>query len=229
MDENHDRMIPIFLMGKQYHIPQGLTILKAIEYAGYRLIRGCGCRSGFCGACATVYRIAGKSRLCVALACQTLAEPNMHLAQLPFFPAPRAAYRMDEIADPSRAVIEAYPELLRCLGCGACSRYCPQEIRVKDYVAAISDGELRRASELSFECLMCGLCALRCPAGIVPYNAALLARRIYGQFALQEDKRLKDVVQRIEAGEFEAEVDELTRMDEAALKMLYEERDFENI
>ena len=220
-------MIPVFLMGKEYQIPQGLTILKAIEYAGYRLIRGCGCRSGFCGACATVYRIAGKPRLGVALACQTLAEPNMHLAQLPFFPSPRANYRMEEIADPAKAVVEAYPELLRCLGCGACSRYCPQGLRVKDFVAAISDGELRRASELSFECLMCGLCALRCPAGIVPYNAALLARRIYGLFALQEDEKLKDVVQRIEAGEFEAEVDELTRMDEAALMTLYEERDFE--
>ena len=229
MDDNRDRLIPIFLMGKQYHVPQGLTILKAIEYAGYRLIRGCGCRSGFCGACATVYRIGGKPRLGVALACQALAEPNMHLAQLPFFPAPRANYRMDEIADPAKAVVEAYPELLRCLGCGACSRSCPQDIRVKDVVAAISDGELCKASELSFECLMCGLCALRCPAGIVPYNAALLARRIHGIFALREDAKLNDVVQRIEAGEFDTEVDELTRMDKAALKKLYEERDFENI
>ena len=46
---------------------------------------------------------------------------------------------------------------------------------------------------------------------------------------LQEDKRLKEMVQRIEAGEFEAEVEELRRMDEPALKRLYEERDFETV
>jgi succinate dehydrogenase/fumarate reductase-like Fe-S protein len=229
MDDNHEHMIPIFLMGKQYLVPQGLTILKAIEFAGYRLIRGCGCRSGFCGACATVYRVTGNPRLGVALACQTLAEPNMYLAQLPSFPAPRATYRLEELRDPENAVLQAYPEILRCLGCGACSRYCPQELKVKDFVAAISDGQLQRAAELSFECLMCGLCALRCPASIVPYHAALLARRIHGRFTLPQDAQLNEVVQRIEAHEFEAAVDELARMDKGTLKRLYEDRDFESV
>ena len=31
-------------------MPEDLTIMNAMEYAGYRLVRGCGCRHGFCGA-----------------------------------------------------------------------------------------------------------------------------------------------------------------------------------
>jgi len=223
------RMIPVFIMGKRYEVPEGLTILKAIEYAGYRLIRGCGCRSGFCGACATVYRIKGEPRLQVALACQTLAQPNMYLAQLPSFPSPRASYQMESISDPRRAVLELYPEILRCMGCGACNRACPQELEVKEYVAAISRGDLERAVQLSFDCLMCGLCAARCPVGIVPYAVAMFARRAYGLFLLQEDKTLKEMVGRIEAGEYEAELDELMELGESTLKRLYEERDFESL
>ncbi|MGQ9667488.1 MAG: 2Fe-2S iron-sulfur cluster binding domain-containing protein, partial [Anaerolineae bacterium] len=51
-----EELIPVYIMGKQYNVPPGLTIMKAMEYAGYRLVRGVGCRAGFCGACATVYR-----------------------------------------------------------------------------------------------------------------------------------------------------------------------------
>ncbi len=46
------RTIPVFIMGKRYDVPETLTIMKAMEYAGYRYIRGCGCRGGICGACA---------------------------------------------------------------------------------------------------------------------------------------------------------------------------------
>ena len=52
-----EQMVNVFLMGKKYEVPSSLTIMKAMEYAGYQLIRGCGCRNGFCGACATIYRI----------------------------------------------------------------------------------------------------------------------------------------------------------------------------
>jgi len=38
------KLIPIYLMGKRYEVPETLTIMKAIEYAGYKYIRGCGCR-----------------------------------------------------------------------------------------------------------------------------------------------------------------------------------------
>ena len=40
-----ENMVHVFVMGKMYEVPSSLTIMKAIEYAGYQLIRGCGCRS----------------------------------------------------------------------------------------------------------------------------------------------------------------------------------------
>ncbi|MEO0226323.1 MAG: 2Fe-2S iron-sulfur cluster-binding protein, partial [candidate division WOR-3 bacterium] len=68
------KMVKIFIMGKVYEVPGSLTIQKALEYAGYQLVRGCGCRGGFCGACATVYRKEGDYRLKVGLACATMVE-----------------------------------------------------------------------------------------------------------------------------------------------------------
>ena len=84
------KMIPIYIMGKQYMVPESLTIMKAIEYSGYKYTRGCGCRGGICGACATFYRIEGNYKLKTGLACQTVVEENMILAQLPVFPVEQA-------------------------------------------------------------------------------------------------------------------------------------------
>ena len=43
-----------FLWESSIKSQQTLTIMRAMEYAGYQLVRGCGCRNGFCGACATI-------------------------------------------------------------------------------------------------------------------------------------------------------------------------------
>ena len=51
------KVVDIYILGKKYTVPNTLTIMESMEYAGYQLKRGCGCRSGFCGACATVYRV----------------------------------------------------------------------------------------------------------------------------------------------------------------------------
>lgn len=80
------QMVDVFILGKKYSVPSTLTIMDAMEYAGYQLIRGCGCRSGFCGACATVYRTKGDTELKVVLACQSQVEDGMYLTQIPFFP-----------------------------------------------------------------------------------------------------------------------------------------------
>ena len=50
-------MVNVYFFGKKYSVPADLTIMTAMEYAGYTLKRGCGCCHGFCGACATIYRI----------------------------------------------------------------------------------------------------------------------------------------------------------------------------
>ncbi|MBE7415432.1 MAG: hypothetical protein HS130_09505 [Deltaproteobacteria bacterium] len=32
-------MIPIYIMGREYQVPETLTIMKAVEYAGYSYVR----------------------------------------------------------------------------------------------------------------------------------------------------------------------------------------------
>jgi ferredoxin len=123
-----------------------------------------GCRGGFCGACATVYRLPGDYRLKFALACQTKVEPNMQLAMIPFYPANRSTYRLSELKGEAKEVLDLYPEMLRCLGCNTCTKSCPQDIDVLGYVSAIVRGDIQAAADISFDCIMCGLCVSRCPA-----------------------------------------------------------------
>ena len=91
-----DNMVNIYLFGKLYSVPSELTIMRAMEYSGYQLVRGCGCRNGFCGACATIYRIKGKQELQVCLACQTQVEEGMYIATLPFFPLVKQIYDIEK-------------------------------------------------------------------------------------------------------------------------------------
>ena len=35
-----ENKVNVFLFGKKYQVPAGLTIMTAMEYAGYELVRG---------------------------------------------------------------------------------------------------------------------------------------------------------------------------------------------
>jgi succinate dehydrogenase/fumarate reductase-like Fe-S protein len=219
--------IPVFIMGKRYEVPSSLTIMKALEYAGYQLVRGVGCRGGFCGACATVYRIAGDDRLYFGLACQTVVRPNMYLAQIPFFPARAAGYPLDQLRPTAGQVWQIYPEVLKCLACGTCTRACPQEIDVRAYMAAAIRGDIASVANLSFDCIMCGLCAARCPAGEAQYNVGILARRLYGRYLAPRSQHLANRLAELAAGAWDGPVAELKAMSTAELKERYKARDIE--
>jgi len=219
-----DDMVPIYIMGKLYHVPATLTIMKAMEYAGYKFIRGCGCRGGVCGACATVYRLSDSYKIQPGLACQTVVEPNMSLTQIPFFPANKALYCVEELALGPQTILSLYPEIARCVCCNSCTKICPQDLEVMDYVQAALRGDIEKAARLSFECIMCGLCATRCHGEIVQYHVGLLARRLYAKYVAAKAQHLAVRVQEIEQGKFDKELEELRAMDKASLKKLYEER-----
>ncbi|MEW6358000.1 MAG: 4Fe-4S dicluster domain-containing protein [Planctomycetota bacterium] len=216
-----DNLVPIYIMGKKYVVPSTLTILKAMEYAGYRMIRGCGCRGGVCGACATVYRTAGNYKLKVGLACQTVVEPGMYLAQIPFFPANKAKYDIEKLRPTAEAILDQYPELLRCMGCDSCTRVCPQDLKTMEYMSAAMRGDIEKAARLSFECIMCGLCASRCPTDNVQYNVGILARRLYGRHVAPRDRGLAKRVEEIEKGEFDSELEDLVGTDDDTLRKKY--------
>lgn len=221
------RSVAINIMGKRYLVPEGLTILKAMEYAGYSFVRGCGCRGGFCGACATVYRIPGDYRLKVGLACQTVVEDGMYLAQIPFYPANKAVYDISQMKPTLGSLLTHYPEMARCLGCNTCTKVCPQDLKVMEFMAAAMRGDIARAAEMSFDCLMCGLCASRCPAETVQYNIAILCRRLYGRHIAPAAKHLADRLAELETGSFDEELDKLTKLGRDEIKKLYDARDIE--
>ena len=220
-------MVDIFIMGKRYTVPETLTIMDAMEYAGYQLKRGCGCRAGFCGACATVYRIAGDYELKVGLACQTKVEDGMYLAQIPFFPGRKAYYDLEEIKPSVAHFAQLYPEVYRCLGCSSCTKVCPQDIDVMQYIAYIQRGDFAKAADISFDCLMCGLCVSRCPVNIVHYNAALTARRLYSRYIARPDAFLAERTRAIEEGKFDAEIGVLVSANQEKLQKLYDNREIE--
>ncbi|MBE5774242.1 MAG: 2Fe-2S iron-sulfur cluster binding domain-containing protein [Clostridiales bacterium] len=220
-------MVNVFLYGKKYEVPSDLTIMEAMEYAGYKLVRGVGCRNGFCGACSTVYRIKGDRELHAALACSTKVEDNMYVATLPFFPLLKEAYDINKVRPDEQIMMQLYPEIYSCVGCNACTKACSQGLNVMQYIAHAQRGEYDKCAELSFDCVMCGICSSRCPAGISHPQVAMLARRLNGKYIAPESKHLTERVKEIQDGLCEQAMEAIMAKPISELKELYNHRDIE--
>ncbi len=222
-----ENTVNIFLFGKKYEVPESLTIMKAMEYAGYQLVRGCGCRNGFCGACATIYRIKGERELHACLACQTKVENDMYIATLPFFPLVKQVYDIEKIKPTEQIMMQLYPEIYSCIGCNACTKSCTQGLNVMQYIAYAQRGDYAKCAEESFDCVMCGVCSSRCPAGISHPQVAELARRLYGKYIAPETQHLIDRVKEIEDGKYVELIETLMNKPVEELKELYNNREIE--
>ena len=222
-----ENMVNVYLYGKKYSVPAGLTIMGALEYAGYQLVRGCGCRNGFCGACATIYRILGDRELHMCLACQTTVEDNMYVATLPFFPLVKEVYDINTVKPTEQIMMQLYPEIYSCVGCNACTKACTQELNVMQYIAHIQRGEYAKAAELSFDCVMCGVCSSRCPAQISHPQVAMLARRLNGKYIAPESKHLTKRVKEIANGDFRSLMENIMQKPLEEMKELYNNREIE--
>ena len=222
-------MLGIYIMGKRYLVPEGLTIQAALEYCGYNLVRSVGCRSGFCGACATVYCFRNDPQLRYALACQKAVEQDMYLTQIPFFPTAEALYNVDDLKpkEGENKLVELYPIILTCFGCNNCTKSCPQDLEVMEFMSAAIRGDYEAVYEKSFDCVMCGLCAARCPQGLQPYVAAIAGRRLRGAHLAPKSQHNLDRATEIEKGKFDAELDKLKKMSRDELRELYAEREIE--
>jgi len=174
-----------------------------------------------------VYRIKDDPKLYFGLACQTVVKPEMYLGQIPFFPAKRATYDITQLTPEAATLFRLYPELLRCLGCGTCTKACPQELNVKGYMAAAMRGNIALVANMSFDCIMCGLCAARCPAEEPQYNIGILARRLYGRYLSPRSEHLHQRVEEIQAGKFSGTIAELKALNREALVERYKARDIE--
>jgi len=221
------KYVSVYIMGKRFLVPEASTIMGALEYAGYQLKRGVGCREGFCGACATVYRLKDDYRLQTGLACQTVVQDGMLIAQIPFVPAGKPVYHIDEMEPTVGVFKKLYPEVFRCVSCNTCTKACPQDIQVMDYINAVERGNLALAAELSFDCIRCGLCALRCPAEIGQFNVGILAQRLYGRYIAPRTEQLAKRVEEIKGGEFDKDMDKIKKTKMEDLKKRYYDRDIE--
>lgn len=222
-------LITMQFMGKNYQVPTGLTIMAAIEYAGYKLVRGSGCRAGFCGACPTIYHKGESHKLYTALACQTLVEDQMCLVQVPFVPVTKKLYDMEALQPTPNIILQYYPEIAGCVACNTCTRACPQGIQVMDYIQAALRGDIQRTAELSFDCISCGICSSRCPADIKHYPVGQLARRVYGKYILPRSQHLANRVSALEAGAYQDEMATMMGLSLEELKVRYEQRAFEPV
>ncbi len=222
-----ENKVNVFLFGKKYLVPESLTIMKAMEYAGYKLVRGCGCRNGFCGACSTIYRIHGQQELKTCLACQTKVEEGMYVATLPFFPLVKKVYDIEKISPEAQIMMQLYPEIYSCIGCNACTKSCTQGLNVMQYIAFAQRGDFANCAEESFDCVMCGVCSSRCPAGISHPQVAELARRLYGKYLAPKSEHLEKRVAEINNGEYEKLLEDVMNKPVDELKELYNHREIE--
>lgn len=227
--EDSRETVRISIMGRQYNVPRNVTIQSALEEAGYLLKRGSGCRGGFCGGCATLYRKEGEYELHADLACQKVVEEGMRIVQIPYTPTPRTNYDINSEGEEeiSEAVLQQYPSTARCISCNRCTDICPQDLDVMEFVNAAIRGDIEEVVEESFDCIMCGLCALRCPSEIPQPDMALFARRLQGKYGEPTYDFLKERIEEIEEGEFEEELEELKSMSKDELREAYESREME--
>ncbi len=220
-------MVKIYIAGKMYEVPASLTIMNAMEYAGYQHKRGCGCRAGFCGACATIYRIKGETELKFCLACQTKVQENMYIASLPFFPGQKKGYEIEAIKPTETIMMELYPEIYSCIGCNACTKACPQGLNVMQYIAYAQRAEYEKCAEASFDCIACNMCASRCPAQITHSMVSLLARRLNGKYIQPHSDHVDNRVQEIINGDYNQLIETLANKPLEEIKELYNHRDIE--
>ncbi len=220
-------MVNVYFFGKKYEVPSNLTIMTAMEYAGYQLVRGVGCRNGFCGACATIYRIKGQQELKMALACQTQVENNMYVATLPFFPLVKQVYDINKVKPEQQLMMQLYPEIYACVGCNACTKACTQGLNVMQYIAYAQRGDFKACADLSFDCVMCGVCSSRCPAGISHPQVAMLARRLNGKYLTPQAQHLLDRVKEISEGKYDDAMKAVMSLSDEDIREKYNTREIE--
>lgn len=225
--KNVKNMIDVYFFGKKYSVPDDLTIMTAMEYSGYTLTRGCGCRHGFCGACAAIYRIKGKNELKTGLACQVQVEEGMYISTLPFFPNDKRTYDLSELSPSLQVMMELYPEIYSCIGCNACTKACPQSINVMQYIAYAQRSDFKACAEESFDCIGCGCCSSRCPAGISHPMVGTLARRLTGKYISPSSEHLKNRVAEVKSGAFDYIVEAMMGKSICEIKELYNNREIE--
>ena len=155
------------------------------------------------------------------LACQTVVTDGMAVAMIPFVPAEKPIYDLNELEADVSTFTKLFPTVFRCVSCNTCTKACPQEIQVMDYIQAALKGDYKQVTELSFECIQCGLCAIRCPAEIVQYHAAQFGRRMYARHGRPAEENAVKRTEEVNNREFDKKFTEVMDMSEEEFRKVY--------
>jgi len=216
--------VRVFFDGTPYNVPSDLTIMTAMEYAGFRLVRGCGCRHGFCGACGVIYRVAGQNALGFVLACQTQVEDGMYVATMPFFPLNRREYCIETLKPDNDVIMKLFPEIFGCVACNSCTKSCAKGINTMQYIAYAKRNDLAKCANESFDCVGCNICAARCPAGISQPLIGLLARRLTGKYIIPKAEHTQQRVDEINSGMYDEDMKKIMNTPMEEIKEMYNAR-----
>ena len=153
--------------------------------------------------------------------------PLMCVGKIDTFPINKRTFNIEEITASDNIVGQLYPEIFSCVGCNACTKGCPQGLKVMQYIAYAQRGEYEKAAETSFDCVGCNICASRCPAQISHSAVGLLCRRLTAKFIAPKCEHLANRVAEIENGNFDELIAKLKNMPLDEIKDLYNKRDIE--
>ena len=81
--EPYSRLIPIFYKGKEYHVPENNTLLRALQYLNSEVAYGNFCWNGDCRNCQIIIRRDADSQEVTALACLTKVVLGLNIIKLP--------------------------------------------------------------------------------------------------------------------------------------------------
>lgn len=216
--EIQPQMVTVEIEGKPFQVPAGVTLIKAMWYAGKEVLRGAGCLGGFCGACATYYRTKDDPKVKTCLACSMAVEDGMSFSFMPAFPARKAIYNLPELKDPKQDLFELYPEAPLCRNCDACTQACPQKIDVREGVWKAVFGDFKAVSDMFMDCVMCGMCAPVCIADIAPNLVAVYASRAQGVHFTEKPEGLATRIKKIADGEYQEDWDRILQLSDEELQ-----------
>ncbi len=211
----------LYILGNTYTAPAGFTVMTCMEYLGFRLTRGCGCRGAVCGACAILYGVGESPTWRVGLACQTLSQDHMTLAFLPHSRGQQGMYNAKNTPCTLEAIETIYPNLNRCIQCNTCTQSCPVGLKVLGYLLALRQGNFEKLLQLSMECILCGMCATRCPKDISPYGVALMVRRLYTQQKYTPTKDFTQSLTRAKQVHWQEELHNYKNMSQKEIMAIY--------
>ena len=212
------QMVTVEIEGKPFQVPAGVTLIKAMWYAGKEVLRGAGCLGGFCGACATYYRTKDDPKVKTGLACSMAVEDGMSFSFMPAFPARKAIYNLPELKDPKQDLFELYPEAPLCRNCNACTEACPQKIDVREGVWKAVFGDFKAVSDMFMDCVMCGMCAPVCIADIAPNLVAVYASRAQGVHFTEKPEGLATRIKKIAEGDYQEDWDRILQLSDEELQ-----------